>query len=133
MAALFRKARLFPTCAQNDEGPLLAGLRRVFNKDLLLRAGPPTVGVIVRAIIVVAGQHKAPRGKRGERVVSLIAHADASSPPALPSCSGLEEREFPTDLFRLFRWYLTVQGQQKKFSKRCCQRKERGFPSSSPS
>ncbi|MET4567836.1 hypothetical protein [Rhodanobacter soli] len=49
---------------RNDEGPHWAGLRRVFNENLLLRAGPPTVGVIVRAIIVVAGQHEALRGKR---------------------------------------------------------------------
>jgi hypothetical protein len=33
---------------------------------LKLRVGPPEVGVIVRAIIVVAGQHEAPRGKRSE-------------------------------------------------------------------
>ena len=38
--------------------------------NLKLRVGPPEVGVIVRAIVViarrvVASQHKAPRGKRG--------------------------------------------------------------------
>ncbi len=68
--ALFTTARYFRPCAQNDEGPLWAGLRRAFNENLLLRAGPPTVGVIVRAIIVVAGQHDAQRRKRdwGQKV-----------------------------------------------------------------
>jgi hypothetical protein len=52
---------------QKAEGPHWAGLRRVsFRGNLKLREGPPTVGVIIRAIIVVAGQHEAPRGKRGE-------------------------------------------------------------------
>ena len=36
-----------------------------FRGDLKLREDPPTVGVIVRSIIVVSGQHEAPRGERG--------------------------------------------------------------------
>ncbi|WP_426702997.1 hypothetical protein ACPPVV_08400 [Rhodanobacter sp. Col0626] len=52
---------------KKTEGPHWAGLRRVsFRGDLLLRAGPPEVGVIIRAIIVVAGQHEALRGKRSK-------------------------------------------------------------------
>src|SRR6185503_462243 len=37
---------------------------RIFRGNLQLRAGPPTVGVIVRAI-VVDGRHEATRGRRG--------------------------------------------------------------------
>jgi hypothetical protein len=50
---------------QKTEGPHWAGLLRVSFGNLKLRVGPPEIGVIVRAIIVVASQHKAPRGRRG--------------------------------------------------------------------
>ena len=39
---------------QNEEGPHMAGLLRVFFENLLLREGPPEIGVIVRAIIVAS-------------------------------------------------------------------------------
>ena len=41
----------------NEEGPHWAGLLRVSFVESELREGPPTVGVIIRAIIVVARKH----------------------------------------------------------------------------
>jgi hypothetical protein len=50
---------------QKRRRPALGGpSSRIFRGDLKLRAGPPTVGVIVRTIIVVAGQQQNSRRKR---------------------------------------------------------------------
>jgi hypothetical protein len=46
-----------PSMAINEEGPHWAGLLRVSFVESELREGPPTVGVIIRAIIVVTREH----------------------------------------------------------------------------
>ena len=46
-----------PSMAIKKEGPHWAGLLRVSFVESELREGPPTVGVIIRAIIVVTREH----------------------------------------------------------------------------
>lgn len=46
-----------PSMAINEEGPHWAGLLRVSFVESELREGPPTVGVIIRAIIVVTREY----------------------------------------------------------------------------
>jgi len=54
------------TNQKHKKRPALGGPLSRIRWNLQLRAGPPTVGVIVRAVIVVASQHNASRGERGE-------------------------------------------------------------------